>query len=282
MSFESIRLARYTVLMGFVTDFLLQHGYSLIVIWIFAEQLGFPIPSTPVLLSAGALAGRGHLSLMTALTCVVTASVAADLIWYQLGRRKGKKILKFLCKISLQPDSCVRRTTEIYAKQGARSLLLAKFVPGLNAAASPLAGIINMSFRRFLLFDIAGTLAWAGVFTGMGYLLSSEILRAIQGIGVLAGKLVALLGSGLAGYILYKYFSRRRFIRQLRVVRIQAEELKQKLDSGESPVIIDLRNAFEFAADPESIPGAVRIDASALERGVDLFPHAREVILYCT
>ncbi len=268
--------------MSSIADFLFHHGYSLIVAWIFAEQLGFPIPSIPVLLSAGALAGRGRMDLTRIFASVVFAAVAADLIWYYLGRLKGKKILKLLCRISLEPDSCVRRTTEIYLKQGARSLLISKFFPGLNAAASPLAGAINMKLRRFLLFDITGTLIWSSVFLGMGYLLSEEFLRAIQVVGILAGKLVALAGLGLAGYIFYKYFSRRRFVQKLRVARMSVEELKSRLDEGERPVIIDLRDALDFDEDPEMIPGAVRMDASKVGKGSALFARHREVVLYCT
>src|SRR3982074_2203791 len=108
--------------------FLLHHGYVLLLAWVFAEQIGLPLPSMPLLLAAGALAGTGHLSLFASLLYAVLAAVAADSIWYGLGRRKGIKVLQLLCKISLEPDSCVRRTEGVFAKRGARSLLLAKFV----------------------------------------------------------------------------------------------------------------------------------------------------------
>jgi membrane protein DedA with SNARE-associated domain len=263
-------------------DFLFHHGYSLLIAWVFAEQLGIPIPSIPILLAAGVLAGTGRLSLGTSLICVVFAAVTADLIWYQLGRRKGHRILNLLCKISLEPASCVRRTAGIYRKQGARSLLLAKFVPGLNTVSPPLAGIIKMRLRRFLLFDVIGTLVWASIFLGTGYLFSGQIERVAGQIAALGGSLVLLLSAGLAGYILYKYAARRRFIRQLRVARISVEELKRKLDDGESPVIVDLRDAFDFEAEPEIIPGALHMDASEFGDRSDLLPQGKEVILYCT
>src|SRR5712671_7664509 len=141
-------------------EFLLHHGYTLLLAWVFAEQIGLPVPSMPLLLAAGALAGTGHLSLFASLVYVVFAAVAADSIWYYLGRRKGIRVLQLLCKISLEPDSCVRRTEGIFSKQGARSLLLAKFLPGLGAVAPPLAGIFHMRPRRFLLFDATGSLLW--------------------------------------------------------------------------------------------------------------------------
>jgi len=271
-----------TVLMHATIEFLSHHGYSLLIAWVFAEQLGFPIPSIPVLLSAGALAGTGRLSLGTSFICVVFAAVAADLIWYQLGRRKGKGILRLLCRISLEPDSCVRRTAGIYRKQGARSLLLAKFVPGLNTVSPPLAGIIKMNLCRFLVFDITGTLVWAAVFLGIGDLFSGEIERVAEHIAALGSGLVFLLAATVAGYMLYKFAARQSFIRRLRIARISAEELKQKLDGGENPVIVDLRDSYDFEAEPEVIPGALHIDVSEFEKKGGLLPPGKEVVLYCT
>jgi membrane protein DedA with SNARE-associated domain len=263
-------------------DFLFHHGYSLLVAWVFAEQLGIPIPSIPILLAAGALAGTGRLNLVTSLFCVVFAAVTADLIWYQLGRRKGRRILNLLCKISLEPASCVRRTAGIFVKQGARSLLLAKFVPGLNTVSPPLAGIIHMRPRRFLLFDMTGTLVWASVFLGTGYIFSGEIERVAERIAALGGRLALLLVAGLVAYILYKYVVRRRFLRQLRIARISVEELKQIMDRGEDPVIVDLRDACDFEAEPITIPGALHIDASQLGETGDPLTRGKEVVLYCT
>src|SRR6266850_2871597 len=156
-------------------EFLLHHGYVLLLGWVFAEQMGLPIPSMPLLLAAGALAGTGHLSFLASLFYVVFAALVADSIWYELGRRKGIRILQFLCKISLEPDSCVRRTEGVFSKQGARSLLLAKFIPGLSTVAPPLAGIFHMRPRKFLLFDALGSLVWGGSILGTGYIFSEQI-----------------------------------------------------------------------------------------------------------
>src|ERR1700736_4062587 len=155
-------------------EFLLHHGYILLLGWVFAEQLGMPVPSMPLLLAAGALAGTGHLSFFASLFCAMFAAVTADSIWYQLGRRKGIKVLQLLCKISLEPDSCVRRTEGLFAKQGARSLVFAKFVPGLGSVAPPLAGIFHMRPARFLLFDVLGALLWSSAYVGLGFVFSGQ------------------------------------------------------------------------------------------------------------
>ena len=263
-------------------EFLLHHGYMVVLGWVFIEQVGIPLPSMPLLLAAGALAGTGHLNFFASLIYAMLAAVAADSMWYQLGRRKGIKILQFLCKISLEPDSCVRRTEGVFSKQGARSLLLAKFIPGLGTVAAPLAGIFRMRPLRFLLFDAAGALLWAGASLGVGYAFSGEIERVAEHLASLGGWLLVLLGGAFSAYIAYKYAARRRFLRELRISRISVEELKEKIDSGEDLVIVDLRHSMDFEADPETIPGAFRMDAKDLEQKGDQLPRDREVILYCT
>src|SRR6266566_2160819 len=194
-------------------EFLIKHGYMVLLAWVFAEQLGLPIPSLPMMLAAGALAGTGHLSFWTSLFLVTIAALFADSFWYILGRKKGIRILQFLCKISLEPDSCVRRTEGIFSKQGARSLLLAKFIPGLSTVAPPLAGIFHMRPRRFLLFDALGSLLWAGAFLGLGYVFSGEIERVAEHLAALGGWLVVLLAGALAAYVAYKFIARQRFLR---------------------------------------------------------------------
>jgi hypothetical protein len=212
----------------------------------------------------------------------VLAALAADMLWYQLGRRRGIKVLQFLCKISLEPDSCVRRTEGVFAKQGARSLLLAKFLPGLGTVAPPLAGIFHMRARRFLLFDGLGSMLWAGTFLGLGYIFSGQIERIAEHLASLGGWLLVLIVAALASYISYKFIARQRFLRELRIARITVDELKEKIDAGEELVIVDLRHSMDFEADPETIPGAFRMDAKELEERNDRLPRDREVILYCT
>lgn len=262
-------------------DFLMRHGYLVLIGWVFAEQAGMPIPSAPILLAAGALAGSGRMNLMTSLILCVVAATAADSIWYELGRRQGLRILHLLCRISLEPDSCVRRTEGVFEKQGARSLLFSKFVPGLSTVATPLAGIFDMRPHRFLLFDAAGSVLWAGSFLLLGFVFSDQIERVAARAALLGGWLLVLLVGGLAAYIGYKFLARRRFLTELRIARISPAELKRKLDAKEDLVVVDLRHLLDFEADPETIPGAVRMDAKTLDED-DRIPRDREVILYCT
>jgi len=236
----------------------------------------------PLLLAAGALAGTGNLNYFAAVGCAGLGALAADSIWFELGRHKGIKILQLLCRISIEPDSCVRRTEGMFAKQGARSLLVAKFIPGLGIVTPPLAGIFHMKFRRFLLFDALGALLWSGTFVGLGYAFSGEIEKLAARLASLGGWLLVLIIGALAAYIAYKFIARQRFLHELRIARITVEELKEKLDAGEELVIVDLRHSLDFEASPETIPGAMHIDAKELQENNGRLPRDREVILYCT
>lgn len=263
-------------------DTLVRYGYVLLMGWVFLEQLGLPLPSLPLLLAAGALAGSGRMNFGLMLFLCAIASIAADVIWYELGRRKGIKVVHWLCRISLEPDSCVRRTEGLFEQQGARSLLVAKFLPGLNAVATPLAGIFQMRPLKFLLFDGLGVLLWLLTYLAIGYFFSPQIDFIAKHAEALGGWLVVLLVAALALYITYKFIARQRFLRQLRISRITVEELKKKIDDGESLSIVDLRHNLDFEADPETIPGAVHLDSKQLTEKTGVLPSDREVILYCT
>jgi membrane protein DedA with SNARE-associated domain len=265
-----------------VIEFLLHHGYVVLLAWVFVEQAGLPIPSLPLLLAAGALAGSHQMSLAACLAIATFSCLAADSIWYQLGRHKGVAILQLLCRISIEPDSCVRKTEGLFSRQGARSLLFAKFIPGLGSVAPPLAGIFHMRLRRFLLFDALGAALWASTFLGLGYAFSGEIEHIAELAGSLGSGLATIIAGALGGYLGYKIISRHRFLRELRIARITVDELKTRLDAGEEVAVVDLRHSVEFEADPETIPGAVHMDAGALEEQSELLRREHEVVLYCT
>jgi membrane protein DedA with SNARE-associated domain len=268
--------------MNSTLEFLVRHGYVVLLGWVFVEQIGLPIPSIPLLLAAGALAGTGRMNIFAALFISMFAAICADSIWYQLGRIKGIRILQLLCKISLEPDSCVRRTEGVFSRQGARSLIFAKFLPGLGTVAPPLAGVFHMRPARFLMLDAMGTLLWAGSFLGVGFAFSGQIERIAEWIATLGGGMGATLVTFFALYIAYKFIARQRFLRQLRIARITVDELKEKIDGGEQIVIVDLRHSMDFEADPQTIPGAFRMDAGELQEKNDRLPRDRDVILYCT
>lgn len=267
--------------MNELIQFFIQHGYVLLFIGVFGEQIGFPLPSVPLLLAAGALAGEKLLHFPFVLAVAFVASLLSDIIWFLIGRHRGSSILYLLCRISLNPDSCVRRTATLFGRYGSATLLVAKFVPGLSTAAPPLAGIFHLGLARFLVFDGLGACFWVGTFAGVGYLLSDQIEQIAGYAARLGISLGLLLLASLAAYIIWKYIQRRRFLSMLRMARITPEELKEKLDAGEDLMILDVRHPLEFKAEPQTIPGALYISSEQFEENTLRIPRDREIILYC-
>ena len=267
--------------MSGIIEFLFRYGYVLLFGWVLAEQLGLPLPSAPLLLAAGALAGTSRMNLAMAVLLPVIAAAASDVLWYELGRRRGMKLLRWLCRISLEPDSCVNKTQGHFERRGEWALVVAKFIPGLNAMAPPLAGASRMSWPRFAFFDGLGALLWVSVYIGVGYVFSNQIERAATQLVFLGRGLFVLFVLGLVLYIAWKYFNRRRFLRSLRIARITPDELNQRMNRGENVVVVDLRHSMEFESEPETIPGAVHMDAGDLEEAVGVIPRDREIVLFC-
>jgi membrane protein DedA with SNARE-associated domain/rhodanese-related sulfurtransferase len=265
-----------------VFNFFVRHG-SMVLFWaVFAEQIGLPLPAAPLfLLAAGALAGAGKMSLAAAISLAVVASLAGDLIWYYLGRHRGRQVLNMLCRISLEPDSCVRRTENYYIRHGVRSLLIVKFIPGLGTVTPALAGLFKTGIPRFLLYDGLGSLIWIIAFIAPGYFFSNQLEKIASQVAELGSLLALLLVGSLAAYIVYKYIHRQRLLRELRIARITVDELKQMLDAGEKVVIVDLRQPLDVAAAPYVIPGALRISVEELGHRHQEIDRDRDVILYC-
>src|SRR5437762_889714 len=143
-------------------EILSQYGYLVLFALVLAEQIGLPIPAVPVLLGVGALIGVGRMSPALAFGAALAASLPPDIVWYELGRRRGGRVLGFLCRISLEPDSCVRRTENLFMQRGRKALVIAKFVPGLSTVAPPLAGMVGIARWQFIGLDIAGAIVWGG------------------------------------------------------------------------------------------------------------------------
>jgi len=221
------------------------------------------------------------MNLATAISCAVLGAVASDSMWYELGRRKGVRVLQLLCRISLEPDSCVRRTQVSFSRNGPRVLLGAKFIPGLNAMAAPLAGIIRMGWRKFLLYDAMRAFAWVSIFMITGYAFSNELERVAARAAYLGEWLLVVLLAAFAGYILWKFYNRQKFLRKLKISRITPEELKEKMDAGEDVLVVDVRHSIDFQANPKTIPGALHIDAADLEEAYEVIPRDREIVLFC-
>jgi len=266
-----------------LVHFLLRHGYLFLFAAVLVEQAGLPVPAVPVLLAMGALVGMGKFSLTTSVAVAVAACVIADVAWYYLGRRYGSSILRLVCRITLEPDSCVRRTENIFAREGSRTLLYAKFVPGLSTVAPPVAGLARLSLGRFLLWDGAGSLIWVTTSLVIGFLFSRQLEQVVEATRVLGARVIAAVVGALALYVIWKVDQRRRFLRDLEVARIAPEELLALMQSGQGEVVVvDLRNALERDGDAAALPGAIVLSPDELDERHHEIPRDRDVVVYCT
>jgi membrane protein DedA with SNARE-associated domain/rhodanese-related sulfurtransferase len=264
------------------SQFLISHGLPIVFAAVFLEQMGLPVPAFPWLLAAGALSAGGKFNFWLALAAVVIACVMADAFWFYLGRRRGSQVLGLLCRMSLEPDSCVRRTLNVFTRYGWRGVLFAKFVPGISTVTPPLAGMSGFSAGRFLLFDGAGSLLYCGVFILLGYFFTNQIEQIGVAIAHIGGSALDLLIAISVLYIGYKYWQRQRLLRDLRTARITVAELRQKLEAGEAPVILDLRSDAELELDPSIISGAIHLGAEEIAKRQHEFPRDRDIIVYCS
>jgi len=267
--------------MTHTSEFLVRHGLPLVLAAVFAEQMGLPLPAFPWLLAAGALAAGGRFSLLLGLAVTFVACLAADAFWFYLGRSRGSQVLGMLCRISLEPDSCVRRTGNVFTRYGLRGVVFAKFLPGVSTIVPPMAGMSKVKASRFFFFDGAGALLYGGCFLLVGYGFSNQIDQigsAISHIGASAFSLVV----GLASlYLAVKFWQRQRLLRELRTAKITVAELREMLDTDEKPVIVDLRSNLELEQDPSVIRGAIHLRIEDIETRQKEFPRDRDIVLYC-
>ena len=265
-----------------VLQFVLHHGYGLLFAWVLVEQIGIPIPSVPLLLAMGALARDHKFSFGVALALALLATLMDDVVWYQLGRVRGSSVLRLICRISLEPESCVSDTKRLFSRLGGSALVIAKFVPGLSIAAPPMAGLTRMKPWRFLALDGAGALLWSGAYLTTGFLFSSQLERAAENAAQFGSWFLTLLILAFTGYAGWKYYQRRKFIRNLHVDRIPPVELLRRIEAGEEITVMDLRHAIEIERGGLKIRGAIWMEAKELEERHLEIPRDRDIILYCS
>ncbi|HZV34687.1 MAG TPA: DedA family protein/thiosulfate sulfurtransferase GlpE, partial [Verrucomicrobiae bacterium] len=241
-----------------------------------------PLPALPWLLVAGALSATGQFNPLLAVGLTVAACLPADAVWFFLGRRRGNQVLHLLCRISLEPDSCVRRTQNIFFRHGMRGVIAAKFLPGFGTMIPPLAGMSGVSAPRFLMMDALGSFIYGTVFVAVGFVFSPQIEQITAALSRIGGNAVLLLIGLATAYIAFKVWRRQRLLRQLRMSRITVAELRQKKAAGEDLFILDLRTRQELEQDPAVIDGAIHIEVAELDTRLDEIPRDRDVILYCS
>lgn len=263
-------------------ELLLRHGYLLLSVYMLAVGLGVPIPADPLMLLMGAMVGNRDYSLFKSLLAAVVPALIGDLVWYQIGRMRGRSVLGLLCKLTLEPDTCVRKTEGTFAKRGASALLFAKFVPGISLMSVSLAGISRMRIWRFLLADAAGCTLWAAAYLLIGRIFYRQVDAVIVFLGLFGRSAGLVIATLIALYVGVKYLERKRFLRKLRINRISPEEVYDLLERGKPVTIVDLRHAAEVERAGMKIAGALVLKADELRSRSGEIPQNQQIILYCT
>jgi membrane protein DedA with SNARE-associated domain/rhodanese-related sulfurtransferase len=263
-------------------ELLTQWGVPLVFAAVLLEQSGLPVPAPPFLVVAGALADIGAMRPEIVLLAAVAAALVADHGWFILGRRYGRRLLATICRLSLSPDTCVRKTDDLIGRHGPALLLVAKFIPGVSAVSIPTASAMGLSYRKFLLYDGIGCLLWSGVYVGGGVIFSREIARALVALSWIGGGSIAILLALLFIYIGAKLLHRHRLRRLHRLVRISPDEVAELLAEDPDLVILDARSALARSEDPRLLPRSILLDE---RRPVDVLPQGRRdqtIVTFCT
>jgi membrane protein DedA with SNARE-associated domain len=261
-----------------ILHLLVSHPYTVLLASGLLERVGAPLLFSPVLVAAGALAAAGQMRFDIALWIALAVCVAGDALWFELGRKKGDSVLSTLCRISFEPDSCVRRSKVFFEKSANRTLLFSKWLPGVSHVVPAVAGLSGVDRQHFFLTNLGGSAIWIVVLMLAGYLPVERIHVGSAVAPVIFEASLALL----AGNIGFKYLQRRRFLKEMYKSRIAPDEVRRMLDAGEPMVILDLRHPLDSISDPRTLPGAIRVLPEEVTRRADTLPRDEEIILYCT
>lgn len=262
-----------------------RHGYTLLALIVFLEAIGLPVPAAVALLAAGAASALHIMRPMPALALAVGSMVAGDAIMFYVGRVSGWALLGFLCRVSMSPETCILRSAESFYKRGKATLLFAKFVPGLNTMAPPLAGSMKMHPWKFLRYDATGALFYVLAYGGAGFLFSNFMKTITHGLAVASHTFAILLVLGLLAFFVYRVSA----YRQQRVYRVAPSvavtdlfELFQSGEERERIVIADVRSHGYYDAGAQRIHGSIRIEPNHLDAEVEKLSREKHIYLYCT
>lgn len=267
--------------MANLMSLLQQYGVLIVFAVVLVEQMGLPIPAYPVLIVAGALAVDGGTPFPVVLGVAMLACLFSDLFWFRAGRRHGKRVLKLLCRISLSPDYCVSQTEDNFRKWGPKSMVVAKFIPGFNTIAPPMAGALGTGVPTFLGFSLLGGLLWSATGLAIGAYFHADVDKVLEVLATMGSTALTVLAVLLALFVLAKFIERRRFQKAMQTERISIDELKALLDGGHEPVLVDARSATAQQLEPP-VPGALLVGSSDPLAVIKSLPKDRHIIVYCS
>jgi membrane protein DedA with SNARE-associated domain/rhodanese-related sulfurtransferase len=257
---------------------LAEHGYGILFIAVFLEAIGLPVPAALALLLAGGASARGTLHTGVALSSALGAMVLGDTLMFLMGRYTGWWLLALLCRVSLNSESCILRSAESFYRRGRTLLLFAKFVPGINAMAPPLAGSMNMRLSQFLGLDFIGASLYIGAYFSVGYLFSGALGAITKNYMAFGRGLTWLLIVAVAGYVGFQLW----LWRKARALRTVPFATAAEAARAEGALIYDVRSHGYYDRKAMRAQGAKRLEPNALDQVELEIPAGTPVYLYCT
>ena len=261
-----------------------RHGYALIFAVLLIESVGLPFPAAIALVAAGAAVAVHALWGPYILFAAITALLLGDTIQFWLGRYMGWALLGFLCRVSINPETCILRSAESFYKRGKLTLIISKFIPGVNTMAAPLAGSMKMRFSQFLRLDFLGALVYSLTYLAVGYLSRDFLAAVLRGFHAAGLAMEAVVLAALAVYVIYRFIQFRKNTMYRIVPRVQVEELAKRLASEQADrvLIVDVRSHGYYDSGAARIKNSIRIEPNNLEEEIKNLPKDKDIYLYCT
>lgn len=261
-----------------------RHGYVLTFAFLFGQAMGLPLPASIALIAAGAAVASHTLLGSAILSAAFIGLLAGDTIQFWLGRYTGWALLGFLCRLSMNPETCMLRSAESFYKRGKATLVIAKFVPGLNTMAAPLSGSMKMRFGQFLLLDSAGALLYTVIYFLVGFVSRDFLAATLRSFHAAGRVMEVVVFAAVIGYIIYRVIQFRKYKTYDVVPRVQVAQLAARLAAGERDrvQIVDVRSHGYYDVGAERIHGSIRIEPNNLDEEIKNLPKDRDIYLYCT
>jgi membrane protein DedA with SNARE-associated domain len=261
-----------------------RHGYSLTFAVLLAETIGLPFPASIALVAAGAAIASHALSATGVVVAALAALILGDIWQFWLGRYTGWALLGFLCRLSMNPETCMLRSAQSFYKRGKATLLFSKFVPGVNTMAAPLAGSMKMPFLQFLRLDLAGSVLYLATYLLLGYVSRDFLAATLKSLYETSRVMEGVIIVALVIYIVYRIVQHQRYREYDFVPRVHAQELAERIANGEADrlKIIDVRSHGYYDVGAERIFGSIRIEPNNLEEEIKNLPKDKDIYLYCT
>ena len=264
--------------------FVSQHGYILLFAIVFAEACGLPAPAALALIATGAAAAAHFLSWPAVLVVALCAMLAGDILMFYLGRSAGWGLLAVLCRLSLNPETCILRSAEFFYRRGKLTLLFAKFIPGVNTMAPPLAGSMKMRIGQFLSYDSVGALLYVAAYAALGFVSRDFVARITRGMQVAEHAFLEVVVVAIVVFVVYRVIRYQRYKKSDVVPRMQAHELAYRISNGgkDDVLIVDVRSHGYYDSGATRIAGSLRLEPNRLSEEIKSLPKDKDIYVYCT